>query len=181
MARFDSQRWSEFKAMLNRWSEQGLLISEIERNVMQLKFGALAIWAIGLLFLGACGSGNQTTTTANSPTASTPAETKPAIAASPAAKAESGDNHGGQGGQVVESGPYHLELVTGKETSGTHLDLFLQKGDNHEAIPNAKVTAQIQLPDGSQQSLDMKYDAGDKHYTAILPSANSGEFDFSPS
>ncbi|MBF2026719.1 MAG: hypothetical protein IGS48_08135 [Oscillatoriales cyanobacterium C42_A2020_001] len=148
---------------------------------MQLKFGTTIISAIGLTFLVACNSGNQATSPATS-AASTPAETKPSIAASPAASpatnAKTGETHthGGQGGQVVESGPYHLELVTAKEATTTHIDFFLQKGDNHEPIPNAKVTAQVQLPDGSQKSLLMKYDAGDKHYTAILPSANSGEY-----
>ena len=141
---------------------------------MQLKMSVMAISAIGLLFLGACSSGNQASNSASSPAASTPALTQPSPVASPAQSASS--DHGGQGGQVIESGSYHLELVTGKETSGTHLDLFLQKGDNHEAIPNAKVTAQVQLPDGTQQSLDMKYDKSEKHYTAILPSAVAGEY-----
>ena len=146
---------------------------------MQLKTSVMAITAIGLLFLGACSSGNQSTNSASSPAASAPAEIQPSTPASPAASAAKStfsENHGGQGGQVIESGPYHLELVTVKETSGTHLDLFLQKGDNHEAIPSAKVTAQIQLPDGTQQSLDMKYDKSEKHYTAILPSAIAGEY-----
>lgn len=143
---------------------------------MQLKASAMTITAIGLLFLGACSSGNQATNSASSPAASTPAETQPSTAASPAAKAESGEKHGGQGGQVIESGPYHLEFVPEKEAAETHIDFFLQKGDNHEPIPNAKVTAHVQLPDGSQKSLDMKYDAGDKHYTAILPSAAAGEY-----
>ena len=140
---------------------------------MQFKMSVMAISTIGLLFLGACSSGNQATNSASSP-ASTPALTQPSPATS-AAKSASSD-HGGQGGQVIESGPYHLELVTGKDTSGTHLDLFLQKGDNHEAISNAKVTAQVQLPNGTQQSLDMKYDKSEKHYTAILPSAVVGEY-----
>ena len=143
---------------------------------MQLKFGVMAFSAIGLLFLGACSNGNQTTNSASSPAASAPAGTQPSSVASPAAKAKSGEKHGGQGGQVIESGLYHLELVTAKESTGTHIDFFLQKGDNHEAIPNAKVTAQVQLPDGSQKSLPMTYDAGDKHYTAILPSATAGEY-----
>lgn len=77
---------------------------------------------------------------------------------------------------MIESGPYHLELVMEKEADATHLDFFLQKGDNHEAIPNAKVTAQVQLPNGSQKSLDMKYDAQDKHYTGILPESTAGEY-----
>lgn len=132
--------------------------------------------SIGLLFLGACGGGNQATNSAGSPADSTPVNTRPSTAVSPATKAEPGKNHGGQGGQVVESGSYHLELVTGKETTGTHLDLFLQKGDNHEPIPDAKVTAQVQLPDGTQQSLAMKYEIGEKHYTAMLSSVAAGEY-----
>ena len=143
---------------------------------MQLKASAMTITVIGLLFLGACSNGNQATNSASSPVASAPVETQPSTVASPAAEAESGEKHGGQGGQVIESGPYHLELVPEKEAAETHIDFFLQKGDNHEPIPNAKVTAQVQLPDGSQKSLDMKYDAGDKHYTAILPSAAAGEY-----
>ena len=143
---------------------------------MQLKASAMTITALGLLLLGACSSGNQATNSASSPVVSAPAETQPSTVASPAAKAEAGEKHGGQGGQVIESGPYHLEFVTAKETTAPHIDFFLQKGDNHEPISNAKVTAQVQLPDGSQQSLPMKYDVGDKHYTAILPSAAAGEY-----
>ncbi len=142
---------------------------------MQMKIGVMAISAIGLLFLGACSSGLVATAPASSPTASVLAETQPSTSASPAAKAEPAEKHGGQGGQVIESGPYHLELVTAKEATATHIDFFLQKGDNHEPIPNAKVTAQVQLPDGSQKSLPMTYNAGDKHYTAILPGAATGD------
>ena len=135
--------------------------------------------SFGLLFLGACSSGNQTTSSGSSPAASPPAESKPIEAPTETTKADSApmssDGHGGQDGQVIESGPYHLELVTAKESEGVHLDFFLQKGDNHEAIPNANVTAQVQLPDGSQQTLDFKYDAGEKHYTAMLPGVLNGE------
>lgn len=139
---------------------------------MQLKFGAVAIATFGLLFLGACNLANQTTPAA---------ENQPAVSASPTASADKTtaakpDSHGGQGGQVIESGPYHLELLTLKEGNSTHIDFFLQKGDNHEPIPNAKVTAQVQSPDGSQKSVDMKYDADGKHYVAILPNAAPGEY-----
>ncbi|HEY9884339.1 MAG TPA: hypothetical protein V6C98_12090, partial [Thermosynechococcaceae cyanobacterium] len=89
---------------------------------MQLKASVTAIAAIGLLFLGACSNGNQTTNSASSPAASAPTKTQPSSVVSPAAKAESGEKHGGQGGQVIESGLYHLELVTAKESTGTHID-----------------------------------------------------------
>ena len=87
-----------------------------------------------------------------------------------------GDGHGGKGGQVVESGAYHLELVTGKEANATHIDFYLQNGSNHQAISNAKVTGQVQMPDGTQKALNFKYDASGKHYTAILPGKTSGAY-----
>lgn len=50
-----------------------------------------------------------------------------------------------KGGKLVESGAYHLEFVAEKEATGTHLDFYLQKGDKHEPVPNAKVSAKVQL------------------------------------
>jgi hypothetical protein len=133
-----------------------------------------------LLTLGACSSNptNSSTpapaqTTATTATKSTASATSP----SPEAKTET-QEHGKpkQGGQVIESGAYHLELVPEKEESGVHLDFFLQKGDNHEAIADAKVKAQVKLPDGTQKSLDLAYDASGKHYTILLPTKASGEY-----
>lgn len=143
---------------------------------MQLRTHVMTVSAIGMLLLGACNNDNQAVAPASSPAASIPVETQPSTVASPVAKAGSGEKHGGQGGQVIESGPYHLEFVPGVEASSTHLDFFLQKGDSHEAIPDAKVTAQVELPDGTQQSLDMAYDASGKHYTATLLASAPGEY-----
>ncbi len=81
-----------------------------------------------------------------------------------------------KGGQVIESGPYHLEFVAVKETNGTHLDFYLQKGDNHEAIPNAQVTVQVQLPDSTQKTFPLSYDAEGKHYAAVLPYNLTGQY-----
>ncbi|MGL4376531.1 MAG: hypothetical protein ACRCT1_08855, partial [Microcoleaceae cyanobacterium] len=81
-----------------------------------------------------------------------------------------------KGGQVVESGAYHLEFVAEKENTGTHLDFYLQKGDNHEPVPNAKVTAQVQLPTGKEQTLSLKYDPEGKHYTILFPVKNPGQY-----
>lgn len=146
---------------------------------MQIKARTIAIAALGWVFLTACNSGNQTTTASN-PTDNPPAGSKPALSPSPAASpgktSTNTKSHGGQGGQVIESGPYHLELLTVNEANGTHIDFFLQKGDAHEPIPNAKVTAQVQLPDGTQKSLNLKYDASGKHYYSVLPGTVAGEY-----
>jgi hypothetical protein len=132
-----------------------------------IKSSLIILGSIGLLFLGACSNSNQTAKTENSPATST-------SSASPIAKTGGhGESHGGQ---VVETGAYHLEFVPEKEANGTHLDFYLQKGDNHEAIPNAKVTAQVQLPDGTQKSLNLKYDTEGKHYTALLPVNATGQY-----
>lgn len=144
----------------------------------RFKSGIIIAGSVALLALGACSSGNQTATTQSSPAASLAPATSPTTSDTTAAKPEGKDAHGGaeKGGQVIESGPYHLEFVPEPEADKTHLDFYLLKGDNHDAIPNAKVTAQVQLPDGSQKSLAMKYDADDKHYTAILPGKAAGEY-----
>lgn len=135
-----------------------------------LKSNLIILGSVGLLFLGACSNDNQASDTntspASSPVASEPASSAPAAAPAKATK----------GGQVVESGAYLLEFVTEKEATGTHLDLYLQKGDKKEPVPNAKVTAQVQLPNGKQQTLALKYDAEGKHYAVVFPGKEPGQY-----
>jgi hypothetical protein len=143
------------------------------KSMRSFKLSFTILSSVGLLILGACSNNNQASNPSSSPAASpgsSPSETT--------GKLETKTDHpeASQGDQVVEFGAYHLELVPEKEDSGTHLDLYLQKGDNHEAIPNAKVTAQVQLPDGSQKKLDLKYDADGKHYTVLLPEKATGQY-----
>ncbi|PSF31271.1 hypothetical protein C7H19_23095 [Aphanothece hegewaldii CCALA 016] len=90
--------------------------------------------------------------------------------------AEAGASKPTRGGQVVEQGAYHLELVPEKAKEGVHLDFYLQKGDNHQAILNAKVTGQVQLPNGTQKNLNFKYDTDGKHYTVLLSEKASGQY-----
>ena len=134
-----------------------------------LKASLIVISTIGLMFLAACGSSTEETETTN-PTATT-TETE-----STKSTAEGHDQSVSQGGQVVESGPYHLELVSLPEDSGVHLDFFLQTGDNHQAIPDADVKGQVELPNGEKKSLDFTYDAEGKHYAAVLPEKAPGEY-----
>jgi hypothetical protein len=139
-----------------------------ENQIMKsIKLFLTTAASFGLLFLTACGGGGETASTAPSPAVS--------VAAAPSESA--GHNAAPQaGGQVIESGAYHLEFVPEKEATGTHLDFYLQKGDAHAAVPDAKVTAQVQLPDGTQKSLDLKYDAKDKHYTGLLAGKAKGDY-----
>ena len=136
----------------------------------------MTLGSVSLILLGACGNNNQATNSDSSPTTAKPAEST--AQQTDAAKTET-SGHAAKplkGGQVVESEPYHLEFVPVKEDNGTHLDFYLQKGDNHEAIPNAKVTAQVQLPDGTQKTLNLAYDAAAKHYAALLQGKATGQY-----
>jgi len=131
-----------------------------------LKSNLIVLGSVGLLFLGACSKGDQASdpnsSPASSPVASQPASSAPAKAT--------------QGGQVVKSGAYYLEFVPEKEATGTHLDVYVQKGDKKEPVPNAKVTAQVQLPNGKQQTLALKYDAEGKHYAVVFPGKDAGSY-----
>ena len=134
----------------------------------------MVIGSVSLIFLSGCTS-NQAANSDDSPTT----QSGQSAAQSTDAVETDSSSHPAvpqQGGQVVESGPYHLEFVSEKENNGVHLDFYLQKGDNHEAIPNAKVTAQVQLPDGTQKSLPLTYDAEGKHYTALLAGNATGDY-----
>lgn len=140
-----------------------------------IKSLGIVLGTISLIFLGACSNTNQATNPESSPTSANPASS----AAQSGSNTETESGQAGEaqkGGQVVEAGAYHLEFVPEKEDNGNHLDFYLQKGDNHEAVPNAKVTAQVQSPDGTQKSLNLTYDADGKHYTALLPEKAAGEY-----
>lgn len=143
-----------------------------------IKSSLIVLGTVGLLFLGACGKGDEKSDANSNPT-SAPVASKPASSAPSAAPAVTGktdDSKASKGGQVVESGVYHLEFVAEKEATGTHLDFYLQKGDKHEPVPNAKVSAQVQLPSGKQQTLALKYDPAGKHYTVVFPVKDAGNY-----
>ena len=137
---------------------------------MNIKTRLIILSSIGLIFLGACS--NNTASTSTSSPSSSPVQ----VVQIPSVFSANNQSQASKGGQVIESGVYHLEFVPEVENNGTHLDFYLQKSDNHEAIFNAKVTAQIRLPDGTQKSLSLAYDAGGKHYAALLPEKTSGEY-----
>ena len=123
----------------------------------------------GLLILGACGRGEKVAPTSpQTATTTTPTPTQTSAAV------EHGKSH--PGGTTIETNGIHLELVPEKLADKTHLDLYVQTGENHEPIPTAKVIAQIQSPDGEPQRLNMKYSAIDKHYTAIVPTKTAGQY-----
>lgn len=144
-----------------------------------LKTGLIVAGTAGIMLVAAYGNATQVTNAASSPAASPNASgTKPPLSLNPTTPiaATPGHSNSSKGGQVVESGPYHLELVVEKEADRTHLDFYLQRGDNHQTIPNAKITGQIQMPDRTQKALTFTYDQKDQHYTAFLPGKAAGQY-----
>jgi hypothetical protein len=85
----------------------------------------IVLSSASLISLGACGNNNQATNSESSPT---PAE--PTAQPTSAAKTES-SGHAAKplkGGQVVESGPYHLEFVPVKKTTELTSIFICKKG-----------------------------------------------------
>ncbi len=121
---------------------------------------------------------NPTPTPVNSsePTKATAPENSDKASDKPNDKTSENHSKANQGGQVVEVGAYHLELVAINEDGGVHIDLFLQNGSDHSPIPDAKVSAQVQLPNGTKKSLDMPYKEDGKHYAALLSETVAGEY-----
>lgn len=141
-----------------------------------LKSGLIVLGSVGLLLLGACSNATQENNSASNTESSTAANTSKTEADKSHSNIKHSDKEHSHGGQVVEVGQYHLELVTEKENNGSHLDLVIERGEKHEAVPNAKVTAEVQQPDGTQKTLDFKYDTQSKAYTASLPRNAAGQY-----
>lgn len=143
-----------------------------------------ALLLVSVLNLTACG-GAETAPAPETvaPTAESTTKPETAPTAESTAKPETVATEGTpdhsaatKGGQVVETGAYHFELVPVPEADGIHLDLYLQTGNTHEAVADATVVAQVQFPDGTQQEVPMKYDAAGEHFFAFFPSQATGEY-----
>ena len=141
-----------------------------------LKLGAIVLGSIGLIFVGACS--NQSANSEDSAANQTETVAQKGHSENDGhdhSKDEKEGEHS-HGGQVIESGQYHLELVAAPNDDGTHMDFYLEKGEKHEKISDAKVTAQVQLPSGEQKTIPLEYEADEKHYHAILPEKAAGEY-----
>ncbi|MGJ5628014.1 hypothetical protein [Nostoc sp. CALU 1950] len=152
-----------------------------------LKTSLVIVSSIGLIFLGACSSGNQAANSESatkSATTETTAKTEPVAKTGEAHNENDGHAHDGKDGhsnsgehkgQVIESGKYHLEFTPDIEKDSTHLDISVH-GEQDQAITDAKLTAQVQLPDGSNKTLQVPYNTEEKQYTVNLPVTATGEY-----
>jgi uncharacterized lipoprotein YmbA len=137
---------------------------------MKITSPSLLIGGFALL-LASCSSGEKA---AQAPSLATE-QVSPAASTAPDVKSAMKE-HGGKGGQVVESGKYHLELIPEKSANETHLDLYVQKGDGHESVTDAKVSGEIQSPDGQSKPITFTYDAEGKHYAGVVPGKTAGAY-----
>ncbi len=69
-----------------------------------------------------------------------------------------------------------LEFIAEPKDDGTNLDFHLENEESHEAIPDAKVTARVQLPNGDEKTLDLQYEAEGEQYIAFLPEQAKGRY-----
>lgn len=142
---------------------------------MPCKISLLMLTAASVLTLSACGSSSTPTATETAP-ASPTAEATPATTATTATSEPTAAASPQNGGQVVEMGEYHLELIAAPEGEGLHVDFWLLTGSDHATVDDAKVTANIQFPDGTEKTVDLTYDEAASHYKALVPGFVAGEY-----
>lgn len=136
----------------------------------------ITLSTVGLLLLGAC-SGDKAAKTETTTTSSTAAKTElPVIKEGEKHDQSSKHQHSGDkdghSGQVVQSGKYHIELKPDLDKDSIHLDTKLH-GEQDKEITDAKLIAQVQLPDGSNKTLPVLYNTAEKQYTAKLPASTT--------
>jgi hypothetical protein len=76
----------------------------------------------------------------------------------------------------VEANGIYLEFESAPEGNQTHVGVIVQKGEKHEPVPTAKVSMQVQTPDGQTQTVPLQYEAKDKHFGGTLPVATKGQY-----
>jgi hypothetical protein len=127
-----------------------------------MKLTKLGILAIGsVLLLASCNGGEKKPETPVKPETTAPAT-------------QGGDSI--KGGQVIESGKYHLELKPEKAADKTHLDFYLKIDATQKDISDAKVSGKVQTPDGKEAPVAFTYDAKNKHYAADVPGKAAGTY-----
>jgi hypothetical protein len=153
----------------------------------------LSVLVIGIAIVTGCSntsaSNNSQAAAGNGMASSAPATT---TAATTVSKADSekktdgghdhrkGDGHNHKDGdghshtEPVKVGDYSMELESHKEGNELHFDFHLHKGKDE--VTDARVTAQFQMPDGSQKSLEMPFSPEEKAYVAKLSSPAAGEY-----
>jgi hypothetical protein len=146
-----------------------------------IKISLIALGSISLIYLGAC-SDSATKTESTAPAA------KEETTAKTGEKKVEGDTHAdgkkhveGDGhkdehaGQVIQVGKYHIEFKPDPDKDAIHLDTVLH-GDKDAQIIDAKLIAQVQLPNGTSKTLPVLYNTVEKQYTATLPMAKAGDY-----
>jgi hypothetical protein len=155
------------------------------------KISLIGLGSTSLILLGACSSGDkvakiESTTASSPPTIAPKTEATPKAAEKNAegdAHKESKDGHkedghkeGKDGGQVVQTGKYHVELKPDLDKDDIHLDTKLH-GEQDKEIITAKLIAQVQLPDGTNKTLPVTYNAAEKQYTGkLVASKATGDY-----
>jgi hypothetical protein len=121
----------------------------------------LKIFTVGVvLLLASCTGGDKAVSPPTKPEGTAPAAQGDSV----------------KGGQVVESGEYHMELVPTKAADKTHLDFYLKIDATGKEISDAKVAGDVISPDGKQKSIVFTYDPKGKNYVADVSDKATGAY-----
>jgi hypothetical protein len=142
---------------------------------MPVHMNLFALTMTSTLLFSACTANTTSTPETNSPSPIAAMSPQSNTTTAPkTATAHSGEAK--QGGQVVEMGDYHLELLAIPEGKNVHVDFWLLTGADHGAINDANITANLQFPNGTQKTVEMTYDKAGQHYKAFVPGYVPGQY-----
>jgi len=137
--------------------------------------------SVSLIYLSACSSNDSVTKIESSLVSQAPSSQPEKIVKEGEKHIETdphkhaGVGKDGHSGQVVQVGKYHVEFRPDPDKDTIHLDTVVH-GDKDKQIVDAKLLAQVQLPDGSNKTLPVLYNPEEKQYTAKLPVGGAGDY-----
>jgi hypothetical protein len=130
-----------------------------------------------LVVAAACNNTSPTPDASQSTTSGSPSPSG-SVAASNSASPSPSDSAAASNNNpnAIESDGIQLVFSPSTEANQTHVDVFVQKVGSREPIPTAKITMQVQTPNGQTQNIPVKYDAAGKHFGGVVPGAAAGQY-----
>ena len=126
-----------------------------------IKIGLMGLFSAGLLLLGACSNSDKAANQSTATTTAAKTEEQP--------KDPTKHTHTSQ---VVQLERYHIDLRPDPDGDFIHLDTKIHDLQDRPII-DAKIVAQVQLPDNTNQTIQVKYNVEEKQYTGKLTASKA--------
>jgi hypothetical protein len=128
-----------------------------------IRIGLMGLFSASLLLLGACSNSDKAANSQSTAATTTAAKTEE--------KPKDPTKHT-HTSQVVQLERYHIDLRPDPDGDFIHLDTKIHDLQDRPII-DAKIVAQVQLPDNTNQTIQVKYNVEEKQYTGKLTASKA--------